>query len=136
MKYPRGSEWRKWDLHVHTPSSLIQHYGGDTDEVWEKFILDLESLQSEKEFKKQKGILLENWCKDRAEEAGFQTIKVILRNTRKDPSPIYDKMKQQIKNYTGKMLEFKVPFPKNYKPTFHEIDFAFWVIPCPFELII
>lgn len=20
-KYPRGSEWRKWDLHVHTPAS-------------------------------------------------------------------------------------------------------------------
>ena len=19
--YPRGSEWRKWDLHVHTPAS-------------------------------------------------------------------------------------------------------------------
>jgi len=37
LKYSRGSEWRKWDLHVHTPSSLIQHYGGDTDEVWEKF---------------------------------------------------------------------------------------------------
>jgi len=47
LKYSRGSEWRKWDLHVHTPSSLIQHYGGDTDEVWEKFILDLESLQRE-----------------------------------------------------------------------------------------
>jgi len=21
ITYPRGSEWRKWDLHVHTPSS-------------------------------------------------------------------------------------------------------------------
>jgi ABC-type lipoprotein export system ATPase subunit len=40
----RGSEWRKWDLHVHTPSSIVQHYGGDTDEVWEKFITDIESL--------------------------------------------------------------------------------------------
>jgi len=49
LKYSRGSEWRKWDLQVHTPSSLIQHYGGDTEEVWEKFILDLESLK--KEFK-------------------------------------------------------------------------------------
>lgn len=26
-KYPRGSEWRKWDLHVHTPIS--NHYTGD-----------------------------------------------------------------------------------------------------------
>jgi len=47
LKYSRGSEWRKWDLHVHTPSSLVQHYGVDSDEVWEKFILDLESLQGE-----------------------------------------------------------------------------------------
>ena len=93
--------------------------------VWRALVKYLESLQSEKEFQKQKGILLENWCKDRAEEAGFQTIKIILRNTRKTPSPIYNKMKQQIRNFTGKMLEIEVPFPKNYKPTFHEIDFAF-----------
>lgn len=46
-KYIKGSEWRKWDLHVHTPKSIIQHYGGDTDEAWEKFISDLESLPAE-----------------------------------------------------------------------------------------
>lgn len=29
-KHPRGSEWRKWDLHVHTPRSVLeQHFGGD-----------------------------------------------------------------------------------------------------------
>ncbi len=27
--YPKGSEWRRWDLHVHTPKSIIQGYGGD-----------------------------------------------------------------------------------------------------------
>lgn len=28
--YPKGSEWRKWDLHVHTPDSrLNQGFGGD-----------------------------------------------------------------------------------------------------------
>ncbi len=48
-KYSRGSIWRKWDLHVHTPCSLNQEYGGDTVEVWEKFISDLEKLP--KEFK-------------------------------------------------------------------------------------
>ncbi|MBI4232133.1 hypothetical protein HY605_02780 [Candidatus Peregrinibacteria bacterium] len=46
-KYSKGSEWRKWDLHVHTPSSHISQYGGDTPEVWEKFIKDLEALPSE-----------------------------------------------------------------------------------------
>jgi len=45
--YPRGSEWRKWDLHVHTPKSINQEYGGDNPEAWEKFIADLESLPSD-----------------------------------------------------------------------------------------
>lgn len=28
--FPRGSEWRKWDLHLHTPDSrLNQQFGGD-----------------------------------------------------------------------------------------------------------
>ena len=43
----RGSEWRKWDLHVHTPLSIEQEYGGDTPENWERFISDLERLPSE-----------------------------------------------------------------------------------------
>ena len=43
-KYARGSEWRKWDLHIYTPKSIIQKYGGDTPEIWEKFIADLENL--------------------------------------------------------------------------------------------
>ena len=42
-----GSTWSKWDLHVHTPKSLRQQYGGDTDEVWEKFVSDLEALPPE-----------------------------------------------------------------------------------------
>jgi hypothetical protein len=46
-EFKRGSEWNKWDLHVHTPKSIIQHYGGDTEEVWEKYITDLEALPEE-----------------------------------------------------------------------------------------
>lgn len=48
-KYSRGSEWRKWDLHVHTPSSLLQGFGGNKDDVWEEYLADLEGLP--KEFK-------------------------------------------------------------------------------------
>lgn len=47
LSYPRGSEWRKWDLHVHTPKSMRQEYGGDKLEIWEKFIKELEDLPSE-----------------------------------------------------------------------------------------
>lgn len=47
ISHARGSEWRKWDLHVHTPSSIYQHYGADCDEVWERYITDLENLPKE-----------------------------------------------------------------------------------------
>lgn len=45
--YPKGSEWKKWDLHIHTPLSIIQHYGGDQEDVWEKFVNKLEKLPTE-----------------------------------------------------------------------------------------
>jgi len=47
IKINVGSNWWKWDLHVHTPLSIYQNYGGDTRDSWEKFITDLESLPEE-----------------------------------------------------------------------------------------
>lgn len=47
MDFSRGSEWRKWDLHIHTPKSLIQNFGGDNQAIWEQFITDLERLPPE-----------------------------------------------------------------------------------------
>ncbi len=46
MKKERGSEWRIWDLHIHTPESICQEYG-NTPENWEKFINCLENLPEE-----------------------------------------------------------------------------------------
>ena len=47
LPYPQGSTWNKWDLHVHTPASIVQHYGGDDPAAWEKFFSDIESLPRE-----------------------------------------------------------------------------------------
>jgi ABC-type cobalamin/Fe3+-siderophores transport system ATPase subunit len=47
MNDPRGSVWRKWDLHVHTPDSLVHHYGGAGADVWDKFIEALSKLPPE-----------------------------------------------------------------------------------------
>lgn len=45
MNDARGSMWHRWDLHIHTPKSIVgSEYGGDTDEVWDKFINELEKL--------------------------------------------------------------------------------------------
>ena len=41
--FNKGSEWRIWDLHIHTPYSICQEYG-DNDDNWEKFISSLENL--------------------------------------------------------------------------------------------
>lgn len=41
----RGSEWRIWDLHVHTPYSIEHNYIATQEEdVWEKYIQALENL--------------------------------------------------------------------------------------------
>jgi len=47
----KGSEWRKWDLHIHTPASFYhdfkffnreeEEYQGD---IWEKYIYELEKV--------------------------------------------------------------------------------------------
>jgi hypothetical protein len=39
--YPRGSEWRKWDLHVHAPGTKLNNgYGDEPD--WNRFCRALE----------------------------------------------------------------------------------------------
>lgn len=45
MNDSRGSIWRKWDLHVHTPASLIHGYKGA--DPWPQFLDDLEHLPPE-----------------------------------------------------------------------------------------
>lgn len=39
-----GSEWRKWDLHVHAPGATLNNgYGAAKDEVWDEFCEVIES---------------------------------------------------------------------------------------------
>lgn len=40
----RGTSWRIWDLHVHTPASIVNGYGGNTDEAWSRYLNELEAL--------------------------------------------------------------------------------------------
>ena len=37
--YPRGSEWRRWDLHVHAPGTLLNNGFGD----WEEYLQAVEA---------------------------------------------------------------------------------------------
>lgn len=45
--YPAGSTWKKWDLLVHTPASVVHDYPGTEDKAWEAFLLDLEALPAD-----------------------------------------------------------------------------------------
>jgi ABC-type Mn2+/Zn2+ transport system ATPase subunit len=40
FKYPKGSEWRKWDLQIHVPGAkhADQYKAENCDDIWEKFI--------------------------------------------------------------------------------------------------
>src|SRR5437867_10674219 len=39
LSSPKGSTWRKWDLHVHTPESAFAHSFGDNWDIYvEKLI--------------------------------------------------------------------------------------------------
>src|SRR3954468_12275042 len=40
--FDRGTEWRMWDLHVHTPESLHHKYR-DAD-PWDRFLTELAAL--------------------------------------------------------------------------------------------
>ncbi len=40
----RGSEWRRWDLHVHTPQTALNDQYGD----WEEYLLAIEATQDVK----------------------------------------------------------------------------------------
>ena len=43
--FPIGSEWRKWDLHIHSPASLVHQYPGP--DPWERFLEGLATLPPE-----------------------------------------------------------------------------------------
>jgi ABC-type lipoprotein export system ATPase subunit len=45
--FNKGAQWLKCDLHIHTPISLCSEYGGNTDEVWDKFFKKLEELSED-----------------------------------------------------------------------------------------
>ena len=48
----RGSEWRKWDLHIHTPASFQHEFKFLSEEekkkyennIWNKYIDELEKI--------------------------------------------------------------------------------------------
>lgn len=45
----RGSEWHKWDLHVHSPASGLNNHFGHTDDAWDEYVKVLFTTALEQE---------------------------------------------------------------------------------------
>ncbi len=41
--FQRGSEWRRWDLHLHTPNTKLSNNCGEDTTVWDSYIENLEN---------------------------------------------------------------------------------------------
>jgi hypothetical protein len=39
----RGSEWRRWEPHIHAPGTVLNNHFGGTD-AWTKYLTTLESV--------------------------------------------------------------------------------------------
>lgn len=62
--FTKGSEWRCWDLHIHTPgTTLASQYGGDSDEIWDKFLTQIEDNKEIKVIGITDYMSLENYAK-------------------------------------------------------------------------
>lgn len=59
MKYERGSEWRRWDLHIHTPETKKNdNYEGQTMlDKWNKFYQDLSAYNLSADTTKKVSVL-------------------------------------------------------------------------------
>ena len=117
--FPRGSEWRKWDLHVHTPDSIIHHYKkGDANDVWEKYILDLESLDTNiKVLGINDYLFLDGYKKvlEYKKEGRLQNIKLIL--------PVIELRLTQFSGKDFQKINFHVIFSDKLDPVVIEQQF-------------
>jgi ABC-type transport system involved in cytochrome c biogenesis ATPase subunit len=126
--YPRGSEWRKWDLHVHTPCSIVENYGGDTEEAWDKFLDDLEKLPADfKVIGVNDYLFLEGYkrlCEEKEKNNRLKNIDLLL--------PVVE---FRIQKFAGtdfgplKRINLHVIFSESVKPEIIQTQFLNAIIP-------
>ena len=83
MKFGRGSEWKCWDLHLHTPGTALNNqYGGDSDEIWDKFLTNIENNSEIKIIGITDYMSLENYQKvvDYKKSGRLSNIDLIIPN--------------------------------------------------------
>lgn len=97
MEYLRGSEWRRWDLHIHTPfTQKNDQFSGDTEEKkWETFFSDIISYVNSGEENHKVAVLgitdyysIDNYLKVISNEKMNEQFQMILPNIEMRITPV------------------------------------------------
>lgn len=95
--YDRGSEWRVWDLQVHTPASILNNQFGNN---WDEYVYTLFSSAI-------KNNIAVIGVTDYYSIDGYKNIKNILKNNAK-LSFIFQKELETDKNFLDKVMSIKL----------------------------
>ena len=105
MEYLRGSEWRRWDFHLHTPFTKKNDlFSGNGDEKWSKFYDDIKRYIGDGTDRQKKiaavGITdyfsIENYRKIKADGILNQYVDFIFPNIELRCLPLKDGVKMNV----------------------------------------
>ncbi len=87
--YPRGSEWRRWDLHVHAPGTLLNDRFGD----WDGYLQAIESQDEVRVLGVTDYLSIETYSilKDHKERGRIPEIDLLIPNIEFRLAPPTDK---------------------------------------------
>nr|WP_321497571.1 AAA family ATPase [uncultured Methanolobus sp.] len=97
LDYSRGSEWRRWDLHIHTPGTLKndQFQGSNLDEKWNRYYGDINNYIEEGNCRQDIAVIgvtdyisIDNFKKIKSDDRLPDSIKLIIPNVEMRISPI------------------------------------------------
>jgi ABC-type lipoprotein export system ATPase subunit len=97
LNYSRGSEWRRWDLHIHTPGTLKndQFQGSNLDEKWNKYYEDINNYIEEENCIQDIAVIgvtdyisIDNYKKVVSDNRLPDSIKLIIPNVEMRITPI------------------------------------------------
>ena len=101
MNYLRGSEWRRWDLHIHTPGTKKNdNFEGSTiEDKWEQFYTSIEEYIGDgRDPLKDIAVIgitdylsIDNYLKVMKDKRIPESIKLVLPNIELRMSPISKK---------------------------------------------
>ena len=105
MEYLRGSEWRRWDFHLHTPFTKKNDlFSGNGDEKWSNFYEDIKRYIGDGTDRQKKiaavGITdyfsIENYRKIKADGILDQYVDFIFPNIELRCLPLKDGVKMNV----------------------------------------